>query len=48
MYSPFEELHKQADIEQASEDQEQTVPQTDGGVESIEVEVVVVADSPDD
>lgn len=26
LYSPFEELHKQADIEQASEDEEQTVP----------------------
>lgn len=26
VYSPFEEFHKQADIEQASEDEEQTVP----------------------
>lgn len=26
VHSPFEEFHQQADIEQASEDEEQTVP----------------------
>lgn len=48
VYSPLEELHEQADIEQASEDEEQTVPQTDACVESVKVQIVVVADSPDD
>lgn len=47
-YSPFEEFHQQADVEQASEDEEQAVPQTDAGVEGVEVEVVVVTDASDD
>lgn len=44
---PFEEPHDQADIEDPSQDEEQAVPQTDAGVESWEVQVVVVADSSD-
>lgn len=48
MYSPFEEFHQQADVEYASEDEEHAVPQTDAGVEGVEVEVVVVADASDD
>lgn len=46
--SPFEEFHQQADVEQASEDEEQTVPQTDAGVKRIEIKIVVIADAPDD
>lgn len=48
VYSPFEEFHQQADVEYASEDEEHAVPQTDAGVEGVEVEVVVVADASDD
>lgn len=44
---PFEELHEQTDVEDASQDEEETVPQTDAGVESREVQVVVVTDSSD-
>lgn len=46
--SPFEEFHQQADVEQASEDKEQTVPQTDAGVKRIKIKIVVIADAPDD
>lgn len=46
--SPFEEFHQQADVEQASEDEEQTVPQTDAGVKRIEIKIVVITDAPDD
>lgn len=42
--SPLEELHEQADVEDASEDEEEAVPQADAGVEGREVQVVVVAD----
>lgn len=44
---PFEELHEQADVEDASQDEEEAVPQADAGVERWEVQVVVVADSSD-
>lgn len=46
--SPFEEFHQQADVEQASEDEEQTVPQTDAGVKRIKIKIVVITDAPDD
>lgn len=44
---PFEELHEQADIEDPSQDEEEAVPQTDAGIESWEVKVVVITDSSD-
>lgn len=44
---PFEELHEQADVEDPSQDEEEAVPQADAGVESREVQVVVVTDSSD-
>lgn len=44
---PFEELHEQADVEDPAQDEEEAVPQADAGVESREVQVVVVTDSSD-
>lgn len=44
---PFEELHEQADVEDASQYEEEAVPQPDAGVERREVQVVVVADPSD-
>lgn len=45
--TPFEELHEQADVEDPSQDEEEAVPQADAGVESREVQVVVVTDFSD-
>lgn len=46
--SPFEEFHEQADVEQASQDEKQAVPQTDAGVKRIKIKLVVITDAPDD
>lgn len=47
LHWPFEELHKQADIEDASQYEEQTVPEADAGVKSRKIEVVVITDASD-
>lgn len=45
--TPFEELHEQTDIEDSSQDEKEAVPQPNAGVESWEIQVVVVTDSSD-
>lgn len=44
---PFKELHQQTDVEDPSQDEEEAVPQTDAGIESWEIQVVVITDSSD-
>lgn len=44
---PSEELHEEADIEDARKNEEETVPQSSAGVEGREIQVIIITNTTD-